>query len=140
GTEVLAYKAALASRAVALFGETSGTSVRAVATDGYSSELCGGTHVRSTAEIGLFMIVSESSVGSAIRRIEALTGRAAVGRAQAIEAALREAAGVLRVPAEEVPDRLRQLAGRTRALEAEVVSARVREAAPDLDAAVRAAP
>ncbi len=140
GTAIMAYRDAVASGAMALFGEKYGDEVRVVSIDEYSRELCGGTHVQSTAEIGLFVIVSESSVGSGIRRIEALTGRGAAVHARAGDEILREAAGVLRVPVAEIPERVRQLAARARALEAEVEAARTRAAALDLDAIVRGAP
>ena len=139
-TEIMAYRDAVATGAVALFGEKYGDEVRVVSIDAYSRELCGGTHVGITAEIGLFLITSESSVGSGVRRIEALTGRGAVAHVQAREELLRDAAGVLRVPLPEIPERIRQLVQRTRALEAEVEAARARTAVPDLEAIVRQAP
>src|SRR5207302_216094 len=95
-TEVLAYQDAIAGGATALFGEKYGDTVRVVSIDEYSRELCGGTHVASTAEIGLFLIASESSVGSGIRRIEALTGRAAIARAREDQEVLRDLAETLR--------------------------------------------
>jgi alanyl-tRNA synthetase len=139
-TAIMAYRDAVASGAVALFGEKYGDEVRVVSIDEYSRELCGGTHVGTTAEIGLFLIAAESSVGSGIRRIEALTGRGAFVHAQSREEILRDAAGVLRVPVGEIPERIRQLTARARALEAEVEGARACAAALDLDAIVRGAP
>jgi len=139
-TDVRAYRDALATGAMALFGEKYGDRVRVVGVDEYSRELCGGTHVGNTAEIGLFLITAEGSVGSGIRRIEAVTGRAAAERAQEAEAALRETAEALRVSAQDVPDRVRQLVGRTRTLEQTAESARARTAVPDIETLVRGAP
>jgi alanyl-tRNA synthetase len=139
-TDVLAYQDAIATGAMALFGEKYGERVRVVSIDGYSRELCGGTHVRTTAEIGLFLMVAESSVGSGIRRIEALTGRAASARAQEVRAILLEIADVLRVPVHEVPERVRELAHRVRTLEQEAEAARAHVEVPDLEALVREAP
>jgi alanyl-tRNA synthetase len=105
--------------AMALFGEKYGDVVRMVEVgDGsFSRELCGGTHVRSTAEIGLFRIVSETSSAANVRRIEALTGPAAVSLALEHDRVLREAAEALRAVPERVPHEIAQLRERVKDLE-----------------------
>jgi alanyl-tRNA synthetase len=105
--------------AMALFGEKYGDVVRMVEVgDGsFSRELCGGTHVRGTAEIALFKIISESSSAANMRRIEALTGPAAVELMRDHDRALGEAARVLRVPPERVAGEVAELRTRVRELE-----------------------
>ena len=105
--------------AMALFGEKYGDIVRMVEVgDGsFSRELCGGTHVRSTSEIGLFKLLSESSSAANVRRIEAVTGPAAVELVRAHDRALTEAGRTLRVPPERVPDEVTTLRTQIRDLE-----------------------
>jgi alanyl-tRNA synthetase len=87
---------------------------------GFSTELCGGTHVSRTGDIGLFKITSESGVASGVRRIEAVTGRGALNFVNANERTLRDAAALLKGGRDEVPARLSQLVERARGLEREV--------------------
>jgi alanyl-tRNA synthetase len=105
--------------AMALFGEKYGDVVRMVEIgDGsFSRELCGGTHVRSTAEIGLLKVIRESSSAANVRRIEALTGPAAVELMRSHDRWLGEAAHALRVPPEQVPTAVEEMRGRVRELE-----------------------
>jgi alanyl-tRNA synthetase len=103
--------------AMALFGEKYGDVVRVVAVADVSMELCGGTHVRNTAEIGLFRIVGESGVAAGIRRIEALTGPAAFAALRERDATLTRIADMLRVPPEGVERRVASLAEERRNLE-----------------------
>jgi len=138
-TTVMRYDDAVASGATALFGEKYGDEVRVVTVDDYSRELCGGTHVRTTSEIELFLLTGEGSVGSGIRRIEAATGRGAVERLHDAEVKLREAAAELRVPPDALPARVQQLTERRRAAERAAARARVGAAVPDLDALAGAA-
>jgi alanyl-tRNA synthetase len=105
--------------AMALFGEKYGDVVRMVEVgDGsFSRELCGGTHVRFTSQIGLFKLVTETSSAANVRRIEALTGPAAVELMRSHDRALGDAAAALRVPPERVPDAVDELRARVKELE-----------------------
>jgi alanyl-tRNA synthetase len=130
-TRLLTPDRAVAEGALALFGEKYGDEVRVVAMgaeDGeeqpFSVELCGGTHVRRTGDIGLFKIVSETSVASGVRRIEALTGAAAEAHLAGEEELLRQSAAVLRTSPAEIPARLARLLDEHRRLERELAEAR----------------
>jgi alanyl-tRNA synthetase len=93
------YAEAVSGGAMALFGEKYGDVVRVVTIPGLSVELCGGTHVRNSAEIALFKIVSETGVAAGVRRIEAVTGRGALDLLREREAELKEIEGLVRAPA-----------------------------------------
>jgi alanyl-tRNA synthetase len=103
--------------ATMLFGEKYGDVVRVVDVTGYSMELCGGTHVRSTAAVGPFTIVRESSVGQGVRRIEAITGPEALGALRRADRSVKEAAAALRSPPEKLPEAVAALSERVRELE-----------------------
>src|SRR5690606_31156049 len=118
---------ALDAGAIALFGEKYGDRVRVVKM-GESVELCGGTHVRRTGEIGLFKLVSEGGVSAGVRRVEALTGRAALEHVAAEEARLSEAARLLGGTHSEVGERLRALLDRQKKLERELEALKARAA------------
>jgi alanyl-tRNA synthetase len=120
---VLPYDEAVKGGAMALFGEKYGDTVR-VLDIGFSRELCGGTHVTRTGDIGMFKIVAETGVAAGVRRIEAITGDNAVAWVQAQSALLNRAAAVLRVPAADLPDRIAQVQEQLKALEKDLDQAR----------------
>ncbi|SDQ88686.1 alanyl-tRNA synthetase [Pseudoxanthomonas sp. CF385] len=106
--------------AMALFGEKYGEHVRVLKMGGYSTELCGGTHVGRTGDIGLFKLVSEGGVSSGVRRIEAVTGQGALDYVADEEHRLAEAAALLGGNATEVVEKVRALADRQKKLEREL--------------------
>jgi alanyl-tRNA synthetase len=111
------YKEALATGAMALFGEKYGDVVRVITIPGLSVELCGGTHVRNTSEISIFHILSETGVGAGLRRIEAATGRRAYDYFRERELQLREAANLLKATPETLVKKTQALIEERRALE-----------------------
>lgn len=119
-TEVLDLDAARASGAVALFGEKYGERVRVVSVHPDSKELCGGTHVFRTGDIGGFFIASESSIAAGVRRIVALTGQGAVKHVQERERELRQAALLLRASPGELPAKVEATQRRVKELEKEL--------------------
>jgi alanyl-tRNA synthetase len=118
------YPEAIALGAMALFGEKYGDIVRVVMVPGVSTELCGGTHVRHTGDIGLFRIVSESGVASGVRRIEAITGSAAYQRAVAQEELIEAAAAALKTTPDALLRRVEQLLEENRELRRQLDRAR----------------
>jgi len=132
---------AKARGAMALFGEKYGDVVRMVEVGdgGFSRELCGGTHVRSTAEIGLFRIVSETSSAANVRRIEALTGPAAVELVREHDDVLRAVATDLRAVPEQVPSAVQALRARVKELEKAASRGKGANGAVDVDALLASA-
>jgi alanyl-tRNA synthetase len=130
-TRLLTPDRAVAEGALALFGEKYGDEVRVVAMGGasdedrpFSVELCGGTHVRRTGDIGLFKIVGEMAIASGVRRIEALTGAAAEAFVAGEEGILRQAAAALRTSPAELPARIAGVVEERRRLERELAETR----------------
>ncbi len=119
-TQVLTQEEAISLGAMALFGEKYGELVRVVTIPDFSMELCGGTHLERTGQIGLFKIVSESSVASGIRRIEAVTGARAVETVQEMEDELIDIASRLKCPLNAVVKRVDTLNQRIKELEREL--------------------
>lgn len=111
------YREAVARGAMALFGEKYGDEVRVVEIPGVSLELCGGTHLRHTAEAGLFRIVREGGVAAGVRRIEAVTGRATLNQSREVERVLDEATEVLKTSRENLGSRIRELLDERKQLE-----------------------
>ncbi len=106
--------------ALAFFGDKYGDEVRVVSVGDFSVEFCGGTHVGAAAEIGPLLVISESSIGANLRRVEALSGMAAYDHARRVRDRLGEVARFLGAPMSEAPDRVRRLADRADRLESEL--------------------
>src|SRR5690606_17487500 len=120
----MGYREAIDRGAMAFFSEKYGDVVRVIEIPGVSMELCGGTHVRTTGQIGLFRIVSESGVAAGVRRIEAVTGAEAYRRAVEDRRTLEELAAVLRTRPENVVARSRALVEENRELQRQLERAR----------------
>jgi alanyl-tRNA synthetase len=118
--EIMAKDDAVKAGAMALFGEKYGDEVRVLKIGEFSTELCGGTHVSRAGDIGLFKIISESGVASGVRRIEAVTGKAAFDWLTQRDRALNGVAEVLKSTPEKVLEKTRQLLDKNRALEKEL--------------------
>jgi alanyl-tRNA synthetase len=110
---------------MALFGEKYGDRVRVLGI-GSSTELCGGTHVDRTGDIGLFKIVSEGGVAAGIRRVEAVTGEKALALVQSLSARVTEVAAALKVQPDEITQRISQVQEQVRSLEKELASLKAR--------------
>ncbi|WP_411878968.1 alanine--tRNA ligase [Polaromonas sp. YR568] len=118
---VMDMEAAQKTGAMMLFGEKYGDSVR-VLTIGSSKELCGGTHVARTGDIGLFKIVAESGVAAGVRRVEAVTGENALAYLQSLESTVQAAAGSLKASPSELQGRISQVLDQVKALEKEIAA------------------
>ena len=118
-TKVLPLEQAVATGAMALFGEKYGDQVRVVSVPGFSKELCGGTHVQRTGDIGVFKIVYEGSISAGVRRIEAVTGEGAVRQYQELTGTLHRLSELLKASEPELVEHVEKMLAREKALEHE---------------------
>ncbi|MFZ0789925.1 MAG: alanine--tRNA ligase [Chromatiaceae bacterium] len=125
-TRIMSLDDAKASGAVALFGEKYSDQVRVLRMGDFSTELCGGTHVKSAGDIGLFKIVSEGGIAAGVRRIEAMTGAGALDWIEADEDRVLRLAGLLKGSREDLDDRVAGLLERSRGLEKELEQLKAR--------------
>ncbi|HKA17168.1 MAG TPA: alanine--tRNA ligase [Blastocatellia bacterium] len=119
-TQIKPLEEALNSGAMALFGEKYAADVRVVSVPGFSTELCGGTHVHATGDIGPLKIVSDSSIAAGVRRIEALTADAAIARFQVDEQVIENLASRFKVPLRDIPAQVDKLQEQVRRYEREI--------------------
>jgi alanyl-tRNA synthetase len=119
-TEVMDYEGAVAAGAMALFGEKYEKDVRVLRMGDFSMELCGGTHVGRTGDIGFFKITSEGGVAAGVRRIEALTGEAALEYVEQNDALLKDVASLVRGSREDLKEKVRDALDRVRQMEREI--------------------
>ena len=119
-TKLMSQEAAMKTGAMALFGEKYGDTVRVLKMGDFSTELCGGTHVQRTGDIGLFKILLETGTAAGVRRIEAVTGQGALDYVRQSETQLQQLTQLLKGSREDVGDRVKQLLERTRVLEKEL--------------------
>lgn len=129
----MSYDEAIDHGAMALFGEKYGERVRVIGMGEFSTELCGGTHVSRSGDIGLFKIVSESGVAAGIRRIEAVTGPGALALVQAQQRQIAEAAALLKAHPQELQQRITQIVDNVKTLEKELDRLKSRLAATQGD-------
>ncbi|GAA5102259.1 alanine--tRNA ligase [Haloechinothrix salitolerans] len=118
---------ALEMGAVALFGEKYGNEVRVVDMGEYSRELCGGTHVGSIGQLGLVKLVSDSSIGSGVHRVEALVGKDALQYVRKEQLLVSQLAGTFKVPSEQLPERIEDVLKRLRDAEKEIENLRTQQ-------------
>ncbi len=121
-SQVMGYDEAIQSGAMALFGEKYGDEVRVLSMGEYSTELCGGTHVKRTGDIGLFKIVAEGGVASGVRRVEAITGENALNYLRDSEARLQQAGALVRAGRDDLSDKILQVLDRSKQLEKELAA------------------
>jgi alanyl-tRNA synthetase len=133
-TKVMGLSEAKAAGAVALFGEKYGEKVRVVTVHHESTELCGGTHVFRSGDIGLFKITEESAIAAGVRRIVALTGSAAMNHLRTLERTLLTAAGLYKTAPDELPKRIEASQKRVKELEKKLEEAQLKAASASTDA------
>jgi alanyl-tRNA synthetase len=134
--DMLEREEAIKSGAVALFGEKYGDEVRVVSVGDFSKELCGGTHVRATGEIGLVKVTTETSIAAGVRRIEAITGPAAFKRFQEQENQLEKLAAILKIAPHKLDTKIDKLLSSQKELEKEVSRLTAKLALSDLDSII----
>ena len=123
-TDLMSYDDAIESGAMALFGEKYGDKVRVLRLGDFSVELCGGTHVNRTGDIGVFKIIHEGGVASGVRRIEAVTGKGAMDWIDANQRTLNELAGMLKSPPDQAAAKIEQLLRANKDLDKKLATAR----------------
>ena len=124
--QIMGMEQAMNKGAMALFGEKYGDEVRVVSMGEFSTELCGGTHVERTGDIGLFKFVSESGVAAGVRRVEAVTGKGALALVERQEALLKQICDVVKTNADSLVEKVLQLLSSNKALERELAQTRIK--------------